>query len=126
VITGSPARAGADRLRCRLPRVSFLDVDEAGRSYLTEPERYVYRQLADNVAHVVVEGDDLWSIAGKYYAGSIVGGETLYWVIGDFQPEPVIDPTVAFEVGSAVIVPSVRTVLEEILSEKRRSAGVRY
>jgi hypothetical protein len=107
-------------------RFSFAVEDDAGRTYLTLPEPYLYRQLPDNVPHEVVDGDDLWSIAGKYYADAIPGGETLFWVVGHFQPEPIHDPTVALVPGTVVVVPSVRTVLEDILSEKRRAAGLRF
>jgi hypothetical protein len=104
-------------------RFSFLAKDVEGRSFLTEPPKYGYRAFSDNVQHVVQAGDTLTSIAGRYYA-SIQFGELLGWLIADFQPEPIHDPTLAPEMGSVIIVPSVRTVREEILSERRRKAGV--
>lgn len=105
-------------------RLSTLLRDVDGRSYLTEAARYGYRELQDNIGHVVKDGDDLWTIAGRYYQ-NILGGETLFWVIGHFQPVPIHDPTIALTPGSVVIVPSERTVREEILSERRRAAGLR-
>lgn len=115
------------RAPTRISRFRFSEVveDPDGRTFLTEHEPFRYRERPDNIAHVVVDGDDLWTIAGTYYARSIVGGETLFWVVGDYQPEPVHDPTVALVPGSVVVVPSVRVVLEEILSEGRRASGVR-
>jgi hypothetical protein len=38
----------------------------------------------------------------------------------DFQPEPVVDPTLALETGSVVVVPSTRVLTEVILGESRR------
>ena len=41
-------------------------------------------------------------------------------MIADFQPGPIHDPTLALDVGRALVIPSVRVVTEEILSEQRR------
>lgn len=106
-------------------RFSQLVRDPEGRTHLTEPEPFRYRPLTDNFAHVVEEGDDLWTVAGQYYGATVLGGETLWWVVAHFQPEPILDPTLALVPGSTLVLPSVRTVLEEILSETRRAAGVR-
>jgi hypothetical protein len=106
-------------------RFSRLVEDADGRQHLTESEPYWYRPLADNLVHVVQEGDDLCTVAGRYYGAAVLGGETLWWVVAQFQPEPILDPTLALVPGSTLIVPSVRTVLEDVLSETRRAAGVR-
>jgi hypothetical protein len=45
----------------------------------------------------------------------------LWWVIADFQPDPVHDPTLSLEPGRVLVVPSIRTVQEEIFSETRRA-----
>jgi len=44
----------------------------------------------------------------------------LWWVIADFQPDPIHDPPVALELGRVLAIASVRTVLEEVFSERRR------
>ncbi len=41
-------------------------------------------------------------------------------LIADFQPDPIHDPTLSLEVGRVLVVPSLRTVTEEVFSEKRR------
>lgn len=104
-------------------RFSLLAKDAAGRSFLTEPPKYGYKAFADNIQHPVSDDDTWYSIAARYY-GAIENGALLGWLICDFQPEPWHDPTVPPVTGTIVIVPGVRTVLEEILSERRRKTGV--
>jgi len=94
-------------------------LDEAGRLFLTEREPFRFKALPDNRVHVVKEGETLFTIAGRYFA-PLPRPAGLWWVIADFQPEPVHDPTLALELGRAVVIPSVRVVMEEILSEARR------
>jgi hypothetical protein len=93
-------------------------VDEQGRLFLSERSRYGYRELPDNQYHLVVEGDTLHHLAATYYEG-IERPAGLFWVIADFQPTPVDDPTLALQVGRVLAIPSMRTVVEEILTPKR-------
>ena len=75
-------------------------------------------------------GDTLWGLAGKYYVtleedagGRFAAGfapSLLYWVLADFND--IVDPTVRLQAGQQLWIPSARTVLEEILAEKRRYA----
>src|SRR5215831_9867200 len=94
-------------------------LDEAGRLFLTEREPFRFKALPDNRVHVVKEGETLFTLAGRYFA-PLQRPAGLWWVIADFQPEPVHDPTLVLEPGRAVVIPSVRVVTEEILSEARR------
>ena len=96
---------------------ALLDDDE--RLFLSDREPYRFRALPDNRQHVVKEGETLFSLAGRYFA-PLPRPAGLWWIIADFQPDPVLDPTLALGVGSVVVVPSTRTVVEEIFSEKRR------
>ena len=93
--------------------------DEDGMLALTDREPYRYRAHADNRTHLVVQGDTLWALAGRYFA-PLPRPAGLWWVIADFQPDPIHDPTLALEVGRVLVVPSLRTVTEEVFSEKRR------
>lgn len=93
--------------------------DDAGRAYLTDRPVYGYRDLPDNIPHEVKEGDTLWGLAARYFAG-VDGAALLYWAIADFQPEPISDPTLALVPGEVVIVPSVATLLTRILVESRK------
>lgn len=88
------------------------------RFYLTDRVRFLYLPLADNIQHVVSDGDTLWNLASRFYI-PIERPAGLWWVIADFQPAPIHDPTVRLETGSLVIIPSLRTVTEQIFSAAR-------
>jgi hypothetical protein len=108
----------------RFSRLTFATAvtDEEGDLWLVNEEPYRYRAFSDNREHVVAEGDELWTLADKYFQG-VPRPAGLWWVIADFQPDPIHDPTIKLEVGRVLAIPSLRTVVEEIFSEKRRSAG---
>lgn len=96
---------------------AVLDGDE--RLLLTDREPFRFRALSDNRQHVVKEGDTLFSLAGRYFA-PMPRPAGLWWVIADFQPDPLHDPTIALEIGRVLVIPSVRTVTEEVFNERRR------
>lgn len=81
--------------------------------------RYLYRKLPDTREHVVVLGDTLQNLAARYFAG-LPRPAGLWWVIADFQPEPIHDPTVELEPGRVLHIPSSRILTEEVFSERRR------
>lgn len=97
--------------------VGTADADDA--MFLTERPVYGYRELPDNRQHLVVEGDTLFTLAGRYFAG-MPRPAGFWWAIADFQPTPVQDPTLTLRVGSVVVIPSLRTLQMEILNERRR------
>jgi len=105
----------------RFSRYTFSSavIDDEERLFLTEREPFRFRALPDNRQHVVKEGETLFSLAGRYFA-PLPRPAGLWWVIADFQPDPIHDPTVALEPGRVLVIPSVRTVLEEVFSERRR------
>lgn len=82
-------------------------------------EPYRYRELADTRQHVVRQGETLFTLADRYFRG-VERPAGLWWVIADFQPDPIHDPTLELTVGRVIAIPSLRTVQEEILSERRR------
>lgn len=108
----------------RLSRYTFTEAftDADGDRVLTDPDPFRFKDFPDNRIHVVTEGDTLWSLAGRYFGGSrgFEVPEDLWWVIADFQPDPIHDPTLKLTPGRAMVIPSVRTVLEEVFSETRR------
>jgi len=85
---------------------------------LTEPERFFFREFDDNRSHTVRRGDTLFTLAHRFFTG-IPRPSGLWWVIADFQPDPIHDPTLDLEEGRTLFIPSVRTVREEIFSEDR-------
>lgn len=93
--------------------------DDQGRLYLTDREPYRYRELPDNRIHTVVEGDTLFNLAGKYFA-PLPRACGYWWVIADFQMDPIHDPTLRLRVGSTLVVPSLRVLESEILAGTAR------
>lgn len=105
----------------QLSRERFTNgiLDEDGKLYLTEPSPFGYRERSDNVIYTVQRGDTLWTIAAAQYA-SFPRPSGLWWVIAEYQPEPIFDPTIALVPGQPLVLPSQRALLEECFSETRR------
>ena len=105
----------------RFSRFSFSAavLDDGGRLFLTEREPFRFRSLPDSRQHVVQQGDTLFSLAGRYFA-PLPRPSGLWWVLADFQPEPIHDPTLALDLGRVVFIPSVRVITEEVFAEARR------
>jgi hypothetical protein len=105
----------------RFSRFSFSAavLDDRGRLLLTEREPFRFRSLPDNRQHLVREGDTLFSLAGRYFA-PLPRPAGLWWIIADFQPAPIHDPTLRLELGRVLVIPSIRVVTDEVLSEARR------
>lgn len=102
---------------------AFLeDAEESGGTedlILTEPEPFRFQPFTDNRIHVVKSEDTLFNLAARFFRG-IPRPAGLWWVIADFQPQPIHDPTIRLTPGTVLVIPSVRTVVEEIFSESRR------
>lgn len=98
-----------------------------GAVFLTDRERFLYVELADNISHIVVDGDSLHSIAAQNYAELSdpphFSGASLWWAIADFQPIPIHDPTIVLTSGTTIIVPSLRTVMDKIFNPAVRTDG---
>lgn len=94
-------------------------VDEDERLFLSAREPFRYRALPDNIVYRVAGGDTLWALADRYYQG-LTRPAGFWWVIADFQPEPIFDPTIALQPGQTLIIPSLQTVSTLIFSEDRR------
>jgi hypothetical protein len=94
-------------------------LDDKERLYLTDVEPYRFQSLPDNRQHVVQEGDTLFTLAALYFA-PLPRPAGLWWVIADFQPDPIHDPTLSLDLGRELVIPSVRTVVEDVFSESRR------
>ena len=91
-----------------------------GNLALSEREAFTYRELSDNRVHPIVDGDTLHKLAGLYFAG-LPRPSGLWWIIADFQPIPIYDPTIPLSTlaDKNLIIPSVRTVQELILTDRR-------
>lgn len=99
-------------------------LDDIGEEelFLTEREPYGYKQRDDNRARVVDSGDTLYTLAGRFFR-RLPRPAGLWWVVADYQPQPIHDPTIQLSVGSIVVIPAERVVDEEIFSEDRRITG---
>ena len=95
--------------------LGVLDAD--GRRFLTEREPFRFREYEDTREHVVVQGDSLFTLAGRYFA-PLPRACGFWWAIADFQPDPVFDPTLELELGRRLYVPSVRVLTDVILGAR--------
>jgi len=86
---------------------------------LTTPFPFRYKNFKDNRIYTTSEGDTLFHIAGIMFRG-LPRPVGLWWIIMHFQPEPIHDPTIKFPAGTRLVIPSIRTVEEEIFNETRR------
>lgn len=77
-------------------------------------EPYRFRPRADNGLHQVVVGDTLENLAARFYVGKRFPG-LLYWVIGDYQPDPILDPSESLAPGRLLVIPSPEFVSTDIL-----------
>ena len=94
------------------------DVDE--RVGLSEREPFGFQDLPDNRYYTVAAGDTIFSIAERAFP-SFPHACGLFWVIADFQPEPITDATIALSVGTELVIPSEETVRTLVFDESRRS-----
>lgn len=95
-------------------------LDDEQRLFLDARRPYRYRAFDDNTVHLVKDGESIFSIAGHHFIGQDRAAG-LWWIIADFQPEPIIDPTIQLIAGTQLILPSIQKVQSEILGEARRS-----
>lgn len=93
--------------------------EDAGVVFLSERVPYTYRDFSDNQQHRVQLGDTLWTLAGKRFKG-MPRPSGFWWVIADFQPDRIFDPTLRLVEGTIVVLPSLRVLQQEILNERRK------
>jgi nucleoid-associated protein YgaU len=77
--------------------------------YYQSREAISYKSDSENQVYVVRAGDTLQTLALKFFSG-FADASNLWWVIAEFQPEPIFDPTLRLEPGSLLIIPSVTMV----------------
>ncbi|MCZ2110357.1 MAG: hypothetical protein LC118_12450 [Dehalococcoidia bacterium] len=58
-----------------------------------------------------LQGDTLEGLAGRYFA-PLPRACGFWWVLADFQPDPIVDPTLELDVGRRLVVPSLRVLTD--------------
>jgi hypothetical protein len=100
--------------------LSLLRRRADGVALILKRTPFRFRQLPDTRTHVVSGADTLFSLAGQYFV-PMDRASGFWWVIADFQPEPIVDPTRKLGSGRALYIPSINVLRSVILSESRRS-----
>ena len=87
--------------------------------HLTDRELFLYRDFSDNRTHVVRDGENVFTTAGRYFA-PLDRSAGYFWALCDFQPDgPIVDPTLRLATGTRLTVPSV-AALESFLARGAR------
>lgn len=92
-------------------------IDSQEREFLGEREPFGFQAFPDNRSHTVEAGDSLFNLAGKFFAG-IARPAGFWWVIGNFQEDPIFDPTEELKIGRIIIIPSFQVLIDEILNAR--------
>lgn len=98
--------------------------DTSGQSFLTEPAPIIYEDSLDNIIHVVQGGERLQDLAHKYFAefgSNTFPSAGLWYIIAQFQPTPIVDPTIKLADGMKLYIPSKRYVATRIFDPARRN-----
>jgi hypothetical protein len=89
--------------------------DEREAIYLGDRAPIQFVDDPENSMYVVRGGDTLQSLADKFFPGSDNPAE-LWWILAEFQPTPIVDPTLRLEPGTVLVIPSpsmVNTLLHQ-------------
>jgi nucleoid-associated protein YgaU len=87
-----------------------------GRLVMADRTPFRFSDREDNIIHQVTIGDTWWGLAERYYNDISERACGLWWVICDYQPQPIVDPTRTVTPGSELVIPSPVTVQNEILN----------
>ena len=103
---------------------STIYTDTAGARFLTEPPSLPYVDSVENRVHVVTGGERLQDIAHRYFKD--IGDDTfpaaaLWYIVAQFQPTPIIDPTLRLAEGLRLYIPSKGYVAQRVFDKSRRS-----
>lgn len=100
-----------------LSRYFNLDtrLDTADRLVLLKRTPFRFEDREDNIHHEAGTGERWWHIAERYYTKVAARACGLWWVVADYQPTPIVDPTLKIRPGTIIICPAPVVVQSEIL-----------
>lgn len=98
---------------------TVLTADDGVTKYLDEREPFRFSDESDNRFYITKEGDTWWGIAWRFFR-AFRHPSLLWWLLCEFQPEPVVDPTIVIPPGSQIVVPSERLVRNHVFSRENR------
>lgn len=95
---------------------AFLDDSNTDQvTYLGTREPITYVDDRENSMHVASDADTLEALADRLFDG-FDNPQSLYWVIGNYQPTPIMDPSRRLKAGTILIIPSrafVKTLIDQ-------------
>jgi hypothetical protein len=107
----------------RLSRYRFCTgrLQPDGSMMLSDREPFRFQPFPDTVVHTAQLGDTWHNLAFEYYDGIAEDSSDLYFVICDFQPTPVVDPTIPPQPGDLIYIPSAEVLISRIFSNARKA-----
>lgn len=93
-----------------------------GSTYFGTREPISFIDDRDNFIHLVEAGDTLESLAERFFDG-FPDAANMWWVLAEFQPTPIQDPTLRLRPGSMLIVPS-STIVSNLVAVEPPSESV--
>jgi len=72
----------------------------------TLPERVGYEYDDDITIHIVSDGERLYDIAQFHYKDTAIAPWDLWDMLAQFQPEPILDPSVPLPSNMEIYIPS--------------------
>ena len=86
----------------------------SGQILFRNPERIPYEHRPDTVLHIAAEGETLQDLAIRYY-GQFYDDPVDKWeVIAQFQPDGLVDGSVALVAGQEILIPSPEYIAEVV------------
>src|SRR5688572_12344109 len=93
---------------------------EDGLTYLLDREPFRFVDRPDN-RRIIAGVYDTWQSLANEWLKPIRNPAQRWWVLADFQPDPITDPTVPPVPGTLVYIPTPEFVLAEIDSRDRKA-----
>lgn len=88
-----------------LYRHAYAVQEDDGTVVLMLPERLPHEDLDGTTLHIVSEGERVYDLANLYYKRTARSAVDMWDVIAQFQPTPILDPSVPLKVGTEVYIP---------------------